>query len=117
MSTRQVIEEYFHALLRRENWQAFLAEDLRFTSMTSPVKRLSGKTAYLEATRGFFSMVRSVQLRDLIVDGARACALTQYELQGPGGNGFESDVAGIFTVRDSQIATFDIYFDSTPFPK
>ena len=117
MSTRRVIEEYFRALVGREDWQAFLADDLRFTSMTSPVKRLSGKTAYLEATRGFFSMVRSVQLRDLLVDGARACALTHYELQGPGGNRFESDVAEIFTVRDNQIATFDIYFDSAPFPK
>ena len=51
------------------------------------------------------------------VDGDKACALTRYQLQRPGSPAFESNVAEIFRVRDGKIVSFDIYFDSAPFPK
>jgi ketosteroid isomerase-like protein len=62
-------------------------------------------------------MIRSVEVREILVDGERACALTRYQLQPPGGAPFEGDVAEIFTVQDGRIGTFDIYFDSAPYPK
>jgi ketosteroid isomerase-like protein len=117
MPTRDIIESYFEELNRSGNWQRFLADDLTFTSFTSPVKEVKGKTGYLESTRRFFSMVRSVEVRDLIVEGAKACALTRYQLQAPTGTRFQSDVAELFTIRDGKIAAFAIYFDSSPFPK
>jgi uncharacterized protein YndB with AHSA1/START domain/ketosteroid isomerase-like protein len=116
-ATRRVVQDYFAALARKDGWERFLADTMAFTIYTNPIKRLAGKSAYVESTRGFFSMVRSVELRDLIVDGASACALTRYELQPPHGAAFQSDVAEIFTVRGSQIVSFAIYFDSAPFPK
>ena len=88
-----------------------------YLSFSSPVKELRGKTAYLESTRRFFAMVMSVEVRDVIVEGAKACALTRYQLQPPGGSRFQSDVAELFTVRDDKIDTFAIYFDTAPFPK
>ena len=39
MPTRDIIESYFEELKRSGNWQRFLADDLTFTSFTSPVKR------------------------------------------------------------------------------
>jgi ketosteroid isomerase-like protein len=74
MATAQVVREY---------WEAFLADDLAFTS----------------------------------VDGAKACALTRYELQPPGGRPFQSEVAEVIVVREGRIASLDIYFDSAPYPK
>ena len=53
----------------------------------------------------------------MIVEGTRACALTRYRLQRPGGPAFDSDVAEVFGVRDGKISSLDIYFDSAPFPK
>ena len=117
MSTRDIVERYFEELKQRGGWETFLADDLAFTSFTSPVKEVKGKTAYLESTRRFFSMVQSVEVRDLIVEGGKACALTRYQLQAPAGTRFQSDVAELFTIRDGKIATFAIYFDSSPFPK
>ena len=73
--------------------------------------------AYLESTRRFFSMVKAVEVRDLITEGAKACALTRYELQAPSGTMVQSDVAELFTVRGGKIDTFAIYFDTAPFPK
>ncbi len=117
MSTREIVQRYFQELIQRGRWESFLADDLRFTSFTSPVKEVTGKAAYLEATRRFFSMVMSVEVRDLIIEGAKACALTRYQLQPPGGGRFQSDVAELFTVRNGKIDAFGIYFDTSPFPK
>ena len=78
---------------------------MTFTSFTSPVKRISGRGAYLESTKRFYSMITALKVRDLLVDGDRACALTRYELQPPRGSAFASDVAEVFR------------FDSSPFPK
>jgi len=58
------------------DWHSFLADDMTFTSFTSPPKRLRGRAAYLESTRRFFAMITSITLKELIVDGERACALT-----------------------------------------
>lgn len=117
MSTKEIVERYFAALAQKGKWESFLADDLKFTSFTSPVKEIAGKAAYLESTRRFFSMIVSVEVRDLIIEGTKACALTRYELRGPSGTNFQSDVAELFTVRNGRIDTFGIYFDTAPFPK
>ena len=117
MSAKETVWRYFDALSKRGEWESFLADDMRFTSFTSPIKEVSGRAAYLESTRRFFSMVRAVEIRDLMVDGAKACALTRYQLQAPNGAQFQSDVAELFTVRDDKIQAFAIYFDTAPFPK
>lgn len=117
MATAQIVRDYFAALGRKRGWEAFLAEDFAFTSHTSPNRRLSGREAYLASTQRFFSMVSSLELGNLIVEGANACALTRYELRPPAGPAFHSDVAEVFVVKDGRIASLDIYFDSAPFPK
>jgi ketosteroid isomerase-like protein len=82
------------------------------------VKRITGRAAYLDATKRFYSMITSMEVRELMVDGDRACALTRYQLQPPrGGPAFLSDVAEVFGVRDGRISSLDIYFDTSPFPK
>ena len=117
MSTAQIVRDYLAALGGRQGWESFLAEDLAFTSHASPGRQVSGKEAYLASTRRFFSMISSVEVSNVIVQGAQACALTRYELRPPAGAAFHSDVAEVFTVKDGRIASLDIYFDSAPFPK
>ncbi len=117
MTTKDTIEGYFNSLKQKKGWESFLSDDMIFTSFTSPIKQVTGKAAYLEATKRFYSTVISVEVKDLIIEGEKACALTHYELQPPTGNTFSSDVAEIFTIRNGKIASFAIYFDSAPFPK
>jgi endo-1,4-beta-mannosidase len=89
-----------------------------FTSFTSPSRKLRGKTEFIQGTRGFYSMIKSLEVRHLIVDGDQACALTRYELQPPNGTApFLSDVAEHFAVQDDKIVAFSIYFDTQPYPK
>jgi ketosteroid isomerase-like protein len=117
MTTKAVIEGYFASLKQKKGWDSFLAEDMVFTSFTSPIKQLKGKGAYLESTKRFYGGIVTFEVRDLLIDGDKACVLTLYQLQRPGSPGFESNVAEVFRVRDGKIVSFEIYFDSAPFPK
>ncbi len=117
MTTRETIEAYFNSLEKRSGWESLLSDQIRFTSFTAPVREISGKPRYLEATKRFYSTFAAVEVRELIGDGRRACAATRYRIQPAGGAAFLSDVAELFTVRDEKIETFSIYFDPTPYPK
>jgi ketosteroid isomerase-like protein len=117
LTTRNTIQGYFDSLKKKSGWEAFLADEMTFTSFGSPIKQVTGKRAYLEATKRFFSMITAVELRDMIVEGDKTCALTRYDLQGPGGRAFDSHVAEVFTVRNGKISSLEIYFDTAPFPK
>jgi uncharacterized protein YndB with AHSA1/START domain/ketosteroid isomerase-like protein len=117
MTTRETIQGYFNALTEKKHWESFLSDDMTFTSFTSPTKRVSGRAAFLESTKRFYSMITALEVRRLIVDDDYACALTKYALKPPAGPAFDSDVAEVFEVRDGKITSFDIYFDTAPFPK
>jgi len=118
MDTEAAVRGYLTDLAQRSPWQEWFADDVAFVSFTSPVRRVNGKQAFLEATKRFYGGIRSVEVRDVLADGSRACALTHYELQPPGNApSFTSDVAEIITVRNGKIASLEIYFDSAPFPR
>jgi len=118
MSTQQVMALYFDKLSKGADWQSLLADDVTFTSYASPMKEAKGKAAFLAATKRFYSSIGSVQLRELLIDGERACALTRYVIRPPNGaREFASDVAEIFEVKDGAIAALGIYFDTAPYPK
>lgn len=117
MTTRDAVQGYFNCLQQNTGWEAFLADEMQFTTFTSPVERVTDRGAYLERLRRFYSMIQALEIKDIIVEGEKACVLARYELQPPGGPVFESHVAEVFGVRDGKINSFDIYFDSAPFPK
>jgi ketosteroid isomerase-like protein len=90
---------------------------MTFTSFVSPIRRISGKAAFLEGTKRFYSMITTVEVKDLTVEGSKACALTHYDLQAPGGRALSSNVAEVFAVQEGRITSLNIYFDSSSFPK
>ena len=118
MTTKETIQSYFDHLEKKKGWESFLADDIVFTSFASPTKQINGKDAYLQATKRFYSMIVAVEVRDLMIEGERACTLTHYELQPPnGGAAFGSDVAEIFSVTNGKVDSLAIYFDTAPYPK
>lgn len=117
MTTRDTLQNYFDSLTQKSGWEDFLADDVTFTNFSSPIKRVTGREAYLEATGRFFAMVTTLEVNSLMVEGEKACASVRYELQPPGGPAFDCHVAEMFEVQNGKIALFDIYFDSAPFPK
>ena len=49
-ATRDVVQDYFDRLKRKEEWKSFFADDIDFYQLTSPNKHTTGKSAYIEAT-------------------------------------------------------------------
>jgi len=43
MTTREIIQSYFDRLGQKNRWEESLADDLTFTSFTSPIKEVKGK--------------------------------------------------------------------------
>ncbi len=117
MSTKQIIQNYFSELKQKKQWETFLAEEMTFTNFAAPVTHVTGKSAYLQATKQFFSMTTDVTIREVIIEGQKACVVSHYELKLPNGVGFGSDVAEIFTVSNGKITSLQIFFDTSPFPK
>ena len=117
MNTKAVVQAYFQKLRVGEDWTDEFAEDVVFTSYTSPVKTIKGKSAFIGATRRFYASVKSFEIRGALYDAAQACVTTRYWLDAKDGTAFESDVAELFEVRDHQVVSFAIYFDTAPFPK
>jgi hypothetical protein len=117
MTAEATVERYFEALKGKGDWGSLFSESVVFTSYTSPVRRIVGRPAFLEATQRFYTSVVSVEIRAFIAEGDQVCALTHYELRAAAGNTFTSEVAEIFGVANAVIISFDIYFDSAPFPK
>jgi ketosteroid isomerase-like protein len=115
MNTKETVRRYLDSLTN--GFESLVDEDAKFFSFTAPVKSLSGKTPFVAAVRNFYSKVASVEVRDLMVDADRACALTRYEVRGKDGGTFTSDVAEIFTVKDGKIDSLSIYFDTAPYPR
>jgi len=102
MTTKATIEGYFASLKQKTGWESFLSDDMVFTSFTNPVKQITEKAAYLEATKRFYGGIVAFEVRDLLIDGDKACALTRYQLQTAPKclrSTFESNVAEVFRVR------------------
>lgn len=117
VETRTTVQQYFERIRAGTDWAALLAGSVVFVSRTSPEREVRGRDAYVQATNGFYRMIVDFTVRDLIVDGDRACALTRYRLRPPSGIEFDSDVAELFTVKDGAIDSLAIYFDTAPYPK
>ena len=65
MTTRDTIQSYFESLGRKSGWEVFLSDDMVFTSFTSPIKQVTGKGGYLEATKRFFSMIEAIEIKGI----------------------------------------------------
>ena len=115
MNTKDAVRRYLDSVTN--GFESLVSEDAKFTSFTSPVKSVAGKAGYIAATKNFYSKIASMEVRELMVEGDRACALTRYEVRGKDGGTFTSDVAEIFTVREGKIDSLAIYFDTAPFAR
>jgi len=113
MTTKDAVEQYLKSITN--GFESMLSDDARFTSFTNPVKGVSGKAAFVAATKNFYSKVAAFEVRELMIDADRACALTRYQVRGQNGSTFTSDVAEVFTVKNGKIDSLAIYFDTAPY--
>lgn len=110
MTTKQLVEAYLNRVKEQSDWQTFIAPDVRFKS---PVPSTSGgREALLEAGSRFFQMVENLEVKHLISDGEKANAWVEYSLCLQNGKRCNCLVSELFEVRNDQIVSFAIMFDT-----
>ena len=112
-TTRETITRYYEGIKQKDGWQAFVSDHITFDG--TGVKSTKGKDAYVESTSQFLRVVKTSQVKEMIVEGERACVLMHYELMSPKGNNASSDVAEILLEKDGKIDSSTIYFDTAAF--
>ncbi len=112
-TTQEILEGYYNAIKQKDGWQDFISDDILFDG--TGVKATGGKDAFVEGNRQFLRAVRASQVKEMIVDGEKACALLHYDLMSPKGNTASSDVAEILTIKEGRIVSATIFFDTVAF--
>ena len=116
MNTRELLEIYYKGFSQKKGWENVLSEDFKFIGgdMTnkSPV---IGKTAYIQIIERFSKLFTSMQVKEMIVDGERACVIGNYDYVFPGGEKINGDVAEIWKVKNGKLDALTIFFDTYTF--
>jgi len=112
MDAKELLRKYFK-MLYEGDWESLLAEDMTFTN--NGKENPPGKNVYIEATKRFMKSAKSVKVKQLVVEGNSACALTSYGLVSPSGKTSTCEVAEFFTVSDGKIQSNSIIFDVAAF--
>lgn len=106
------VERYFKALNEKNGWEDLIADDMDFTGMKT---KTQGKADYVKATTGFLNLVKTVTIEKLIAQDGQVCVLAHYELAAPSGKTMNCAIAEIFTVKNGQLSSSTIFFDTAGF--
>lgn len=112
-TAQETIKGYYDGIKRKDGWQDLVSDGIVFGG--TGVKATKGKAAYIEGTGQFLRAVKDSQVREMIVEGDKACVIVHYDLMSPKGNTASSDVAEILVVKDGKIDASTIYFDTAAF--
>ena len=108
---REVLQKYYDGIARKVDWQSLLSEDFSFSGTVA--KATIGRDAYVNL--GFWKLVRGLRVKEMIIEGASAFALVNYDLVSPKGTPFSADVAEFWREKDGRLHSIAIYFDTTAF--
>ncbi len=111
-STKEVIDRYFDAVGKKGDWQSLISDDMAFKM---PAQTTRGKAPYVEITGRFLRAVTGAAMKEIIIEGDKACVIAAYDLRSPKGNTSTKEVVEILSVKDDKIASSSIYFDTEDF--
>ena len=112
MSTKEIVENYYDGVSRNDGWQTLISDDMKFVS---PGANTKGKTPYVEATSRFLGIVKEAKVKDLIIEGDKACALVDYSIVSPKGDLGNCFVSEFLSTKDGKINSSTIFFDTAAF--
>ncbi len=115
MTVKEIIQGFYAGLAQKNDaWQTNLAPDVLFSDASHRL-HAEGKGAFIQSFTPFLRSVEKVQLEQLIVEGAMACAVVSYDYISPQGGKLHQEDAEVWKVVDGKIAALTIYFDITEF--
>jgi hypothetical protein len=108
MNTKELVHKYFEKVKSKSDWQNLISDEIKFES---PSPTTFGKDAYVTAATRFFQMAETLEVKQLVTEGEKACAWVDYSLR-KGDKTFNCLVSELLVVRDGQIVSSAILFDN-----
>ena len=115
-STRQLLEFYYTGFAEKSNWESVIADDFEYTGgdMTKP-EPIRGKQAYIEIIKRFSQVFSTMRVKEMVIEGEKACVIGNYDLHFPNGQATNGNVAELWTARNGKLQSLTIYFDTLTF--
>jgi ketosteroid isomerase-like protein len=82
--------------------------------MTKP-EPLIGKQAYIEVIKRFSQVFTAMRVKEMIVQGNKACVIRNYDLRFPNGQEQNRNVAELWSAKNGKLQSLTIYFDTLTF--
>lgn len=117
-STKALLEIYYNGFAKKEGWETVIADDFKYVGgdMTNRAP-LMGKSEYIEIIGRYSKVFRQMRVKEMIVDGDKACVIGNYDYQFPNGKKINGDVAEIWTAKNGKLTSLTIFFDTLTFDK
>lgn len=113
MEIREVIQNYYSAIDRKEGWEAMVTDTV--TIKGTGIKPAFGKQEFIRIIENFMAGVKKSSSSKIISSGSSACVLRKYEVLTPVGESVELDASEIVVVKEEKINSLELYFESEGF--
>jgi ketosteroid isomerase-like protein len=118
MNTKELLETYYKGFAQKKGWESVISDDFKFIggdmTKTTP---LIGKSAYVEVINRFSRVFQNMHIKEMIIEGDKACVIGNYDYKFPNGVAINGDVAEIWTIKNGKLDSLTIYFDTLTFDK
>lgn len=116
MTTKELLDIYYKGFSEKANWESLIADDFLYIggdmTKTEPV---IGKRGYIEVINRFSRVFKTMRVKEMIIQGDKACVIGNYDLRFPNGREINGNVAELWTVKNDKLQSLTIYFDTLTF--
>ena len=115
---KELLKIYYRGFAQKKGWESVISDDFIFTggdmTITTPI---IGKDAYIEVIKRFSKIYQNMRIKEMIVEGEKACVIGNYDYKFPNGVAISGNVAEIWTEKNGKLNTLTIFFDTLNFDK
>jgi len=116
MTTKDILETYYKGFAQKQGWESVISDDFKFIggdmTKTEPIV---GKQAYIDIIKRFSRLFQNMRVKEMIIDGDKACVIENYDYVFPNGKNINGDVATIWKVKNDKLDALTIFFDTLTF--
>ena len=116
MTTKELLEIYYKGFAQKKGWETVISDDFKFVggdmTKTQPI---IGKQAYIDIIKRFSQLFQNMRVKEIMIDGDKACVIGNYDYLFPNGKSINGDVAEIWKVKDNKLDALTIFFDTLTF--
>ena len=114
--TKKLLETYYKGFAQKSGWETVISDDFKFIvgDMTK-TEPFVGKQAYIEVIKRFSRLFKTMRVKEMIVEGDKACVIGNYDYACPNGKNMNGDVAELWKIKNGKLDSLTIYFDTLTF--